>query len=177
MVGAGGTPHDLVAADAGDFDRFCRDEYRAVVGLAFVLTGRWAVAEDLAQDAFLDAFRRWDELSSYDRPAAWVRRVVVNRSVSRRRRVMSEARALARLGTRRTPAATIPEHDTEVWALVRALPPRQAQVFALTYVEDLALDQVAAVLGITKGTAKTHLQRARAALADKLVAGGIRDEH
>jgi len=36
-----------------------------------------------------------------------------------------------------------------VWAAVRRLPPRQAQVFALTYVEDLPIARVAEILGIT----------------------------
>ena len=45
---------------------------------------------------------------------------------------------------------------------MRRLPVRQAQVFALTYVDDLSLDQVGGVLQISPGTAKTHLQRARA---------------
>jgi len=138
-----------------------------VAGLAYVLTGDWTAAEDLAQDAFFAAFRRWDALQGYDNRGAWVRRVVANRAVSRRRRLGSEAKALARLGGRRAPGpapADLPDAADDLWALVRRLPARQAQVFALTYVDDLSLDQVAVVLGISAGTAKTHLTRARAAL-------------
>jgi RNA polymerase sigma-70 factor (ECF subfamily) len=138
-----------------------------VAGLAFVLTGSWTAAEDLTQDAFFAAFRRWDQLRGYDKPGAWVRRAVANRAVSWRRRIGSEARALTRLGGRAAPGvdhATIPSHDRDVWALVRRLPPRQAQVFALTYVEDLPIDRVAAILHIGEETARTHLRRARAAL-------------
>jgi len=163
---AASEPVRALGRDA-DFDAFCRREYAPVVGLAYVLTGDWSAAEDLAQEAFFAAFRRWDALAAYDNRGAWVRRVVANRAVSRRRRLGSEARALTRLGGRRPagPAhAEIPDRADEVWALVRRLPARQAQVFALTYVEDLSLDQIAAVLGISAGTAKTHLTRARAAL-------------
>lgn len=162
-----------------DFDAFCRREYAAVTGLAYVLTGDWADAEDLSQDAFFAAFRRWAALAEYDDVGAWVRRVVANRAVSRRRRLGSEARALTRLGGRRPPGpahAEIPEYATEVWAIVRRLPARQAQVFALTYVEDLSLDQVAAVLGISAGTAKTHLTRARVALTSSGNAASTNDE-
>jgi len=153
-----------------DFDDFCRREYAAVAGLAYVLTGDWTAAEDLSQDAFFAAFRRWDALQSYDNRGAWVRRVVANRAVSWRRRIGSEARALTRLGSRRAPGpehAPLTDDDAEVWAMVQRLPTRQAQVFALTYVEDLSLDQVAQVLGISAGTAKTHLTRARAAFANR----------
>lgn len=164
-----GSPVSAVpSTPAVEFDRFCREEFAAVTGLAFVLTGSWTAAEDLAQEAFFAAFRRWDELRDYDKPGAWVRRVVANRAVSWRRRIHTEARALARLGTRnRADAAVteIPERHAEVWAAVRRLPPRQAQVFALTYVEDLPVARVAAILDISADTAKTHLRRARAALA------------
>jgi len=160
-------PVEMTDVVARDFDRFCADEYAAVAGLAYVLTGSWATAEDLTQDAFFAAFRKWEQLQRYDKPGAWVRRVVANRAVSWRRRLTSEAVALTRLGGRRqrdTDDLEIPGDDAEVWALVRRLPPRQAQVFALTYVEDLSLEQVGAILAISEGTAKTHLKRARAAL-------------
>jgi len=161
------SPPTAIAPD-GDFDRFCRDEFAAVTGLAFVLTGSWTAAEDLAQEAFFAAFQKWDELRGYDKPGAWVRRVVANRAVSWRRRLRSEGLALARLGSRSradAPVTHLPERHAEVWAAVRRLPPRQAQVFALTYVEDLPVTRVAAVLDISVDTAKTHLRRARAALA------------
>jgi|GEM_PF-251405 len=148
------------------FDAFCRSHHGSVVGLAFSLTGDWSTAEDLAQDAFLAAFARWDRLRGYDNPGAWVRRVVANRAVSWRRRATNELRAITRLGNRRTTTTVEPpEVDDALWAEVRRLPRRQAQVFALTYVDDLDLDQVAAVLGISSGTAKTHLGRSRAALS------------
>jgi RNA polymerase sigma-70 factor (ECF subfamily) len=138
-----------------------------VTGLAYVLTGSWTVAEDLTQDAFFAAYRRWDQLCEYDKPGAWVRRAVANRAVSWRRRISSEVKALTRLNARRADRpgdAEGSQPDADVWAMVRRLSPRQAQVFALTYVEDLPLDRVAAILEISEDTAKTHLKRARAAL-------------
>ena len=81
------------------FTEFYRRQWRDVVGLGFVLTGdRW-VAEELAQEGFAAACRKWDSVGVMDRPGAWVRRVVVNRSVSRLRRRGVERRALARMGT------------------------------------------------------------------------------
>jgi RNA polymerase sigma-70 factor (ECF subfamily) len=159
-----------------DFDRFCATERGPVVGLAYALCGDWGAAEDLAQDAFFAAYRQWSRIGSYDHPGAWVRRVVANRAVSRRRRLTSEAVAVARLAARRRPTSEAPPLDQEVWTAVRRLPARQAQVFALTYVDDLSLDQVAAVLQISAGTAKTHLQRARAALTASLTPPAPRPE-
>jgi len=46
-----------------------------VVALVYGLSGSRSAGEELAQEAFLAASRRWDEVSAYDDPGAWVRRV------------------------------------------------------------------------------------------------------
>jgi RNA polymerase sigma-70 factor (ECF subfamily) len=152
------------------FDAFFRREYRPVLGLALVLTrDRWA-AEDLTQEAFTEAQRRWPHVGALDRPGAWVRRVVANKSVSRWRRLGAEARALRRMPTVENPAPD-PEfaaETTEVLDALRLLPKRQAQVLALTYVEGLTATEVGEVLGFSTATAKTHLKRGRAAVAHRL---------
>lgn len=161
---------EVTSSADDEFDEFCRREYAAVAGLAFVLTGDWGAAEDLTQDAFFAAYRRWADLRGYDKPGAWVRRVVANRAVSRRRRVASEARALARWDGRRTAPSSygeIPALDLEIADVIRHLPPRQAQVFALAYVDDRSIADVAAILRMNENTAKTHLRRARATLAGR----------
>jgi RNA polymerase sigma-70 factor (ECF subfamily) len=126
-------------------------------------------AEDLAQDAFAAAYRDWSRIGSYDDPSAWVRRVVSNRAVSLRRRRSSEASVLTRLFARRP--LTEPEvtfADPALWKAIHSLPRRQAQVIALVYLEDRSLAQAAAILGCAEETAKTHLRRAKASLANRL---------
>ena len=71
---------------AGSFEDFFRREYRSVLGLAVALSGDRSAAEDLTQEAFTAAERKWGRIGSLDRPEAWVRRVVANKSVSRWRR-------------------------------------------------------------------------------------------
>lgn len=149
------------------FEDFYRNEYPVVLSLAVALCRSPAAGEDLTQDAFMALHRNWDRISGYADPGAWVRRVVANRSVSRWRRLASETRALARLD-RHTQVGDLHLEDQELWAAVRRLPQRQAQVIALTYVEDLAVKDVAAILAIDAATVKTHLQRARRALAAQL---------
>lgn len=151
------------------FDDFYRRERSQVVGLLYGLTGNRWWAEELAQEAFLAAHRRWDRIGAYDDPGAWVRRVAVNHSVSSARRRMAEARALARLGRRRVePVELLAPADEEFWAAVRALPTRQAQAVTLHYLEDRSVDDIAAVLGCAPATVKVHLHRGRNTLATKL---------
>ena len=158
--------NDAVALPA--FDQLYRRDYRRLVALAYGLSGSRSAAEELAQEAFLAAHRRWDVIGGYDDPSAWLRRVVVNRSVSLLRRRISEGLALARLGARRELPAARPESDEVVWRAVRALPRRQAQVVALHYIDDRPVAAIAAILGCAEGTVKAHLHHARQSLSRTL---------
>lgn len=151
-----------------DFTGFYHAEYRAVVGLGYVLGGNRGLAEDLAQEAFAEAHRRWDEIAHYDNPGAWVRRVMINRSRSKVRRLIAETKAITRLAGRPAVHGELPDRSEEVWAAVRSLPTRQGQAIALRYWDDLGIVQIAEILGCSTETVKTHLKRGRAALADQL---------
>jgi RNA polymerase sigma factor (sigma-70 family) len=153
------------------FDDFYRSEHRHVLGLAFVLTGNQWVAEDTAQDAFAAAFRNWRSIVAYDSPGAWVRRVTCNRAASVLRRRVREAKALMRLVGRTQSQIELDEGDEAFWHTVRRLPPRQAQAVALYYLEDYSVRQISEVLDCSEGTVKTHLSRAREAIARQLRLG------
>jgi len=152
------------------FDAYYRRDYRKLVGLAYVLSGSHWAAEDLAQDALTEAHRKWSTVRDYDDPAGWVRRVMINKSTSRLRRLRSETKGLMRIGNRRTESIHPTERAHEVWDAVRELPNRQAQVIALFYWEDRSVNQIAEILNVSPETAKTHLKRARTALSTKLEA-------
>lgn len=149
-----------------DFGAFYRREYASVATLTMVLTRSRAAAEDIAQDAFLRAHRDWSRVGNFDNPEGWVRRVATNLAMSRFRRLRAEARALLRLNPASTTTFMSPE-ATEFWSVVRRLPPRQAQVVALHYVEDRSVDEIAETLAISPGSVKTHLHRARQTLAQR----------
>jgi RNA polymerase sigma-70 factor, ECF subfamily len=159
------------------FDAFFSRERDAVLGLAFALTGDRAVAEDVVQDAFLEAYRKWDRIGAYDQPAAWVRRVAANMAVSAFRRRRGELRMLTQLGARQPRFA--PEFSPSTlafWQAVRSLPKRQAQVAALFYLEDRPIAEVAQILKMAEGTVKKHLHDGRKALAQKLDVDEVNDE-
>lgn len=159
-------PADYVATPT--FESFFATEYGRVVGLTFVLCGRRAVAEELAQDAFVQAYRRWSVVSGYDDPGAWVRRVAVNLATSTLRRRTREVRALTRLAARRSPVAELVVTDDAFCEAVRRLPKRQAQCVALHYLEDRSVADVAALLDLAEATVRVHLHQGRAALATAL---------
>lgn len=149
------------------FDSFFREEFPRLVALARAVSGS-ASAEDLAQEAMLVVFGRWSEVSEFDQPAVWVRRVCLNLSRSLVRRRMIEARALLRLGGGPALLPELEAGDAQFWAQVGALPKRQAQAVALRYIYDLEVSAIAATMGCSVGSVKVHLSRGRAALARRL---------
>jgi RNA polymerase sigma-70 factor (ECF subfamily) len=156
-----------VAAEA--FESFYSREYRKVVALAYALSGSRIGAEDLAQEAFIAAHQRWDRIGGYDKPDAWVRRVVANMAISAFRRKQAERKAMERLATQTRDA--LPElepEDGRFWSLVRELPGRQTQAITLFYLEDRSVAEIADILGCSQATAKVHLFRGRQALAARL---------
>jgi len=161
------TPDDISRPPL-DFEAFYRSHYPSVVRLAYSLCGSMPVAEELAQEAFVTAHGRWRRVVGFDRPDLWVRRVVINRSISFRRREASERKAFARIRVEDEPASEPFLADEVVWQALRELSPRQAEVLALFYVEDHPMAAVAEILGLGPETVKTHLKRGRAALAAKL---------
>jgi RNA polymerase sigma factor (sigma-70 family) len=155
----------------GSFDEFYAGELPRLVALARSLCSA-AIAEDVAQEAMLVAYRRWREVGELARPEQWVRRTCADLAVSQFRRGVVELRVKARLAARREPTA-LDESAEEFWAAVRALPRRQAQAAALRFVYDMAIAEIAQTLDVSEGTVKQHLSRARGSLAAAL---GVTEE-
>lgn len=170
-VGAATSPSPDIVRAREPFERFYQREFRSVVGLAYALSGSRSSSEDLAQEAFIAAHRNWDKIGAYDKPEAWVRRVVANLSVSRFRRRVSEAKALTRIAGFRSEDAHLPALPAEAeafWSNVRGLPKRQAQVIALHYLEDRPIAEIAEILECSPNTVKVHLHNGRNKLAERL---------
>ncbi|MEN3271865.1 MAG: polymerase sigma-70 factor, subfamily [Actinomycetota bacterium] len=163
MAGSTRTGDDYLAPS---FEQFVADEYGRVLAFARASTHGWSEAEDLTQEAFLAAYRKWSEVSRFERPDAFVRRVVANRSVSGVRRRVREAAAVRRLD--QSSVIDTDGLDPAFWAAVGRLPIRQRHVVALHYLEDRSVADIAALLDIAEGTVKAHLHAARHSLAKTL---------
>ena len=167
--GPGWASHQVYVSHAEPFDSFYVREYPALVALAHVLTGSRTHAEDVAQEALLAAYRRWDEIGDMQWPEAWVRRVCANVATSVVRRRIVESRALLRLrGGLRSDVEPLDEDSSVFWSEVRRLPRRQAQCVALFYMYGCSVAETAQVLGCSPGSVKTHLARGRSTVAAHL---------
>lgn len=151
---------------AEDFDSFYQAHFRNTVKMTYGLTADLPEAHDIAQEAFCRAWSRWRELSRFDNPAAWVRKVAVNLARSRWRRVRVAAQYLIRQRPEEA-AALDPDHVAVVSAL-RKLPAAQREAIVLHYLMDLPLAEVADQMSVPVGTVKSWLHRGRTALAEDL---------
>jgi len=154
------------------FDAFYLREYHAVVGLLQGLLRSRLVAEELAQESFLVAYREWSRVSGLDNPRAWVRKVAMNQRGSFLRAYLrQQARERASMVEYEDDTIKLADDHAEVWQAIRTLPPSQAQVIALHYYEDYSITQIAATLGRAPGTIKAQLHHGRRRLARVLGAG------
>ena len=120
---------------AETFESFYRRDYQSLAGLAYTMTGSRWLAEELAQEAMAAAHAEWSTVGKYDDPAAWVRRVLVNKKISAWRKFGSEKRAMNRLRSQRDVVIDdFEEPQSEIWAAVRRLPRRQAQTLSLIHI-------------------------------------------
>jgi len=139
--------------------------------MAAAITGEHQAAEDAVQAAFGKAYASWSRVRNADHPEAYLRRMVLNEILgSRRAGWFRRERAVELVETGRVvdpPDTTVVDRDA-VWRAVRALPVRQRAVIVLRYYEDLSEEQIANVLGCSRGTVKSQ---ASAALANLRRAG------
>ena len=157
------------------FDEFYLREYPAVVGLLQGLLRSRLVAEELAQETFLVAYRDWARVSGLDNPRAWIRRVALNQRGSFLRAYLrQQAREQRSVMQEDDDSIKLADDHAEVWQAIRTLPPSQAQVIALHYYEDYSIAQIAAALGRAPGTIKAQLHQGRRRLAQLLGTGADR---
>ena len=158
-------------SERSDFDAFFAAHYGRLVGSLGAAFGSPEAADEAVQDAFIRAYARWARVRRLDSPAAWVRRVAINRlrdgHRSRVRRERAEDRAVdhGTRGVQADPAAA----GLDQWDVVRRalahLPERQRIAVALYYVEDLSVRDIAMSMRISEGAVKAHLSQGRAKLA------------
>jgi RNA polymerase sigma factor (sigma-70 family) len=157
---------------------------RPVISLLVRLTGDSALAEDLAQETFVKAFRNLAAFDATRRLSAWILRIAHNVGVDAMRRRRIRIVSIDATPSPDAPHAAEPpapsapdpvERDALRRALQRAmatLRPDQREAVVLRYEEGLSFDEIGQVLGIAEVTARSHVHRARKELARLLTDAG-----
>lgn len=133
--------------------------------LAFLMTGDGDAAEDIVQDAFVRAFGRFHDIRNREAFGAYLRRIVVNLSHDRFRRLKREREALQPPDE---PLGVDLEERQLLRDVMRTLPHRQQAALVLRYVEDLTEQQTADVLGCSVAAVKSLVKRAKETMRKRL---------
>jgi RNA polymerase sigma-70 factor (ECF subfamily) len=155
-----------------DFAAFFDKHRRPLVFALWVVARNQAEAEEVAQDAFLKVWERWDRISNMDDPEGYLFRTAMNLQRNRRRRAaMALRRTMRQLGPRDEISEV--ESRDEVMRALGGLTRSQRQALVVTDLLDHSSEEAGKILGIRASTVRVHVARARAALKEQM--GAHRD--
>ena len=143
-----------------------------VFSIAFRILGETGVAEEVAQDVFLELHRNLGRIENDEHVAAWLRRVACHRATDALRRRAARGDAAAEeyqdgMALRPVVRDLAPVMN-RVEQLLLTLPPSQRAVMLLRYQEDLDPTQIADTLKMSINTVKSHLKRSLALLREQI---------
>jgi RNA polymerase sigma-70 factor (sigma-E family) len=165
----------LVDDASAEFHEFFERHYAELARLAHLLTGEKEVADDLASDALVALWQRWDRLRAARHPVAYARGVVANLAREWIRSRVRERRRTALFWSRGTEVVDGPDVPVvlDVRAALARLPFRKRACVILRHAFDLSEKDTAAALGISVGTVKSQTSKAMAELESLLGAEAV----
>lgn len=159
-------------ADVGEaapsFEEFYRDTFRRVFTALCLVTGNRHEAEEVAQDAFLRVYERWDRVGVLEDPTGYLFRVSMNVFRSRARRAsLAVRRALFLAPPESDDLAAVESRDAVV-RLLQGLEPKQRAAVLLTAILDYSAEDAGRMLGLRASSVRSLTTRARARMKDEV---------
>jgi RNA polymerase sigma-70 factor (ECF subfamily) len=172
---AADTPDLVRQAQGGDveaFEALYREHVGRVYGLCLRISANPALAEELTQETFIRAWTRLDTFQLGTRFAAWLSKVAVNVA-------LGDRRSRGRRSQKETPVddpdrwdppapRTTPSEGMDLEKAIAGLPEGARRVFVLYDIEGFQHNEIAHKLGLSSGTSKAQLHRARRLLREAL---------
>ena len=146
------------------FESFFLDHRDRLFAVLCVMCANRHDAEELAQDAFLQMWERWDAVSSLEDPVAYLYRIAINAFRKRLRRA-----EVAKRLTRRSPESVpaVGEDAVLLDEALRSLTPRQRAALVLTEILGYSAEEAAKELGVKASTIGALKYQGRAVLKDE----------
>jgi RNA polymerase sigma-70 factor (ECF subfamily) len=168
-------PDRLVGVDDGverEFETRLAESSTLAFRVAFGVLRQRQDAEDVAQEAFVKAFRSFGQLRDRDRFRAWLVRMTwrlaLDRQRSNRRRTIRELEHAPPLAADATDTIVERERTARLWQAIDRLPEKLRVVTILAAIEGHDLREVATLLNVPEGTVKSRLFLARRRLKEQL---------
>lgn len=164
------------AGDVRAFERLYREHVGRVYGLCLRMTRDAAMAEDCAQETFINAWKALPRFEVRSSLATWLHRIAVNVALAKRRRATpvvespadDDDEAIESDWTLETPLEV-----SEIEAAIERLPDGARDVLVLHAIYGYSHLEAAQMLGVAEGTCKAQLHRARSLLRAKLGGGSL----
>jgi RNA polymerase sigma-70 factor (ECF subfamily) len=163
-----------VELSAGSFQEIVVQHQAMVFSLARRVVTDPGLAEEVAQDVFMELHRKSAEITDGDHLKYWLRRVTVHRAIDqvRKRSARPELQGDEFVEEAHTDGATVESWQqlglaNRVESLVESLPDTQRAVVTLRFQEDMDPDEIATLMNMPVATVKSHLQRAMQLLRRK----------
>lgn len=147
------------------FEEFYLGRHEALYGALWLVTRNRHEAEEIAQEAFLKLWERWDRVQDLDDPGGYLYRTAMNVWRSRGRRTAVAIRKAVRALPADDGIAEVESRDAVVRALA-PLTPRQRAALVLTDLLGFTSEEAGAALGIRASTVRVLSARARATLQE-----------
>jgi RNA polymerase sigma-70 factor (ECF subfamily) len=158
-----------VLTDEASFEEFYETTFRRLFAALCLVTGNRHEAEEIAQEAFLRVFERWDRVGKLEDPTGYVFRVSMNVFRNRFRRASLGVRRALSLAPAETDDLAAVETRDELVRLLRELNPQQRAAVLLTSILDYSAEEAGRMLGIGPSSVRSLTTRARARMKDKVV--------
>jgi RNA polymerase sigma-70 factor (ECF subfamily) len=159
------TGADVVPAQPS-FEEFFGAEHARLFGALCLVTRDRHEAEDIMQEAFLRVWERWDRVSAFDDPSAYLFRTAMNVFRSRYRRAALAIRRTMDPEPREDALATIEDRNVVAGALKDLTADQRAAVVLTSYI-GLTSEEAGRVMGMKSGAVRTLASRARAAIRER----------
>jgi len=164
----------LSRMDEFTLDKLMTAYGQAVWNYAYFLTKQRQLADDVTQDTFLKAYRHIADFRGQGSVQGWLFRIARNTASNYRRMAFLRKVTLLDVierqgGSRSAEEEFMDAHvSNDIWRQVLQLSAPYREVLILDAKYDLSLQEIAELLGVSVGTVKSRLHRARAKLAAKL---------
>lgn len=161
--------------EGSGFESWASGHWSQLLGLARVITGDPATAEDVLQDALVDIYTRWNRIEGFDNLVGYAVTVMGSKVANRRRSAWARKVAVTNeVGLIDRPTAGGESGSDDFLDVTRALQDlneRQREIVAMHYLLDMPVADIAEMLNRPIGSITSDLTRARKSLRDILQRG------
>lgn len=158
-----GSSAGVVRNEEAPFEGFFQDHTQRLYAHLCLITGNRAEAEELAQEAFLKVWERWDRVAGMDEPVGYLYAIAMNLFRKRYRRAKLALRKTVSEEFARDEFASVEDRSIVARALAE-LAPRQRAALVLTELIGFSSEEAGTMLGVRPGTVRSLASQGRAAL-------------